>query len=114
MPRPSPRRLPQRGDLQWWQIENKGKLPHDLTLYKLAEGLTQETLLAQITTAQAEQKEAADAVLQWVTSAGQTNWVQFDLAPGNYVAISLTPNLSTMPPGETDFHKGMVHAFTVK
>jgi len=103
---------------RWWQIENQGKQPHDLTLYKLEKGMTREKLMEILRATEVGQPEPRSfpSVAHWVMGAGQTNWVNFDLAAGEYVLVSMTPDLSTMPPDATqaDFTKGMVHALTVK
>lgn len=102
----------------WWQIENQGKQVHDLTLYKLENGMTQEKLMETLRATEVGRPEplAFPSVAHWVMGAGQTNWVNFDLAAGEYAVVSMTPDLSTMPPDATqaDFTKGMVHALTVK
>jgi hypothetical protein len=102
----------------WWQIENQGKQPHDLTLYKLENGMTLDKLMETLIATEVGRPEPLSfpSVAHWVMGAGQTNWVNFDLAAGEYVVVSMTPDLSTMPPDATqaDFTKGMVHALTVK
>lgn len=99
----------------WWQIENTGELPHDFSLYKLEDGQTLEALLATVQAEEA-QPPATRTLLpmqQWGTGVGQTNWLHLDLAAGEYAVLSLTPDFSTMPPGEANYLKGMVRTFTV-
>lgn len=98
----------------WWQIENTGQQPHDLSLYKLENGLTLASLLE---TVQAEESQPGPRSLlpleQWATGPGQTNWLHLNLTAGDYVILCLTPDFSTMPPGESHYRKGMARAFTV-
>jgi len=98
----------------WWQIKNMGKQPHDLSLYKLENGMTLESLLKTVTTEAAQPESRTLLPMdQWATGTGQTNWLHLDLTAGNYVILCLTPDFSTMPPGESHYMKGMVASFTV-
>lgn len=98
----------------WWQIKNTGKQPHDLSLYKLENGQTLESLIKTVTTEAAQKgPRSLLPMTHWVTGSGQTNWLHLDLAAGDYVILCLTPDFSTMPPGEAHYMKGMVGSFTV-
>jgi len=103
------------GGAQWWQINNKGAQPHDLSIFPLDNDQTVEAVEAQIEAAEAEGRPLTTALQMpiWVVGAGQTTQIQVDLSSGRYVLLCQTPDFSTLPPGPRHWHHGMVRTFTV-
>jgi len=89
---------------------NQGTQPHEMTLFKLAPGRTQQDLLAYL------QKPAgpppfADAGGIAALAPGTSGWFKVDLAPGNYVAMCFVPDPAT---GKPHFAIGMISSFAVQ
>jgi hypothetical protein len=103
------------GGAQWWQMNNKGVQPHDLSIFALGGEATVETLQAQMEAAEAEGLALGAGVKMpiWIAGAGQSTQLKVDLAPGQYVVFCQAPDFSTLPPGPRHWHKGMVRTFTV-
>ncbi len=93
------------------QVINDGPQPHELTLLALAPGKTLEDVVAFFAEARhSGPPPFSDAGGLGAIGAGQTAWVDLDLAPGEYAAICLVPDPAT---GKPHLMLGMVAAFTV-
>jgi uncharacterized cupredoxin-like copper-binding protein len=92
-------------------VENKGTQAHELGLVRLGAGKT----VADLEKALAPNAPPGPPPFSSVGGAaaiapGHTEWVDLDLAPGNYVAICFVPDAKD---GLPHFLHGMVHPFTV-
>ena len=77
------------GGAQWWQINNKGVQPHDLSIYKLEGELTVEAIQAQMDAAESEGHPLTIALTMpiWIVGASQSTQLAVDLPPGQYVVF---------------------------
>lgn len=121
---------------QVWEVTNAGTQPHELTLVKLAEGMTIEQGF-QIFGVGAESATPGDGAMASMepesgTPAGgsmamqgppfvaiggvspmspeQSNLLELDLAPGNYIALCFVPDPAS---GAPHFMMGMIQGITV-
>ena len=111
---------------QVWTVTNDGSQPHHLVLATIPDGTTEEQVLELINAffgppatpeAGATPVEPAlgfddyvEVGFTGILSAGQTNWLAFDLAPGTYVALCFIPDQDT---GMPHVLMGMLEVFTV-
>ncbi len=94
---------------QVWRIENAGGQVHHLVLFRIKEGKTLDEVIAFLESEQGE--EPVEYVRSTaVIGAGQSNYVEYDLAPGEYLAICFLPDYET---GELHAMLGMMDTFTV-
>ena len=90
---------------------NDGPQPHELTILALAPGKTLDDALAFFGEApHTGPPPFSDAGGLGAIGAGQTAWVDLDLAPGDYAAVCLVPDPAT---GKPHLMLGMSAAFTV-
>ena len=105
---------------QVWEVTNTGQEPHHIALVKGPDDLTMDDVMA-ILEAQATggtpppgvpdpETDFEDVAETSVLSAGKSTWLEFDLAPGTYVALCFVPNRETGLPHAA---MGMVQLFTV-
>jgi hypothetical protein len=93
------------------QVLNNGAQPHELTILALAPGKTVEDATAFFAEARhSGPAPFSDAGGLGAIGAGQTAWVDLDLAPGDYAAVCLVPDPAT---GKPHLMLGMTAAFTV-
>jgi hypothetical protein len=102
---------------QVWKISNQGALEHELAILPAETGTTVESFTAQLSDA----LQSGDTSFwkpvggQGIASKGVTSWQFFDLQPGTYAAVCMTPSEGDSP---DDFvpHAlmGMVKIFTVE
>jgi len=102
-----------------WQVANTGEQPHVTILFSVPDGTTTEQLLtgltAMMTGAPAEDgvdPESLRSVGGCTTlSAGQTAWIELDLAAGSYGAVCFSPDEET---GAPHVLMGMATVFAVE
>ena len=105
---------------QVWQVTNTGEQPHFILLVKGPDDLTMDDVMA-ILAAEATggtppagvpnpETDFADIGETSLLSAGKSMWLEFDLAPGTYVALCFFPDPETRMPHAA---LGMVQLFTV-
>ncbi len=93
------------------QVINNGPQPHELTILALAPGRTVADAVAFFGEAtHTGPPPFTDAGGLGAIGAGQTAWVDLDLAPGDYAAVCLVPDPAT---GKPHLMLGMSAAFTV-
>jgi len=97
-----------------WQISNKGDQWHEMAIVKLNEGVTIDDLLATMgeSAGPPEGPPPYEQIAIWTpNSPGETGWVTWDLAPGEYTVICFLPDIA----GEMMPHvaEGMVANLTV-
>ena len=114
------------GGPQIWKVTNNGSQPHHLVLASVPDGTTEEQVLELLNAffgppatpeAGATPVEPAlgpddyvEVGFTGILSSGQANWLEFDLAPGTYVAICFIPDQET---GMPHVMMGMLEVFTV-
>ena len=113
-----PERLPEGP--QVWEVTNAGEQPHFIVVAKGPDTLTMEQVMAILAAEAAggtppagvpnPETDFQDAGFVSVMSAGRTAWVEFDLAPGTYVAVCFFPDRETQAPHAA---LGMAQVFTV-
>ena len=96
-----------------WQINNKGQQWHELAIVKLTEGTTIDDVMAMLASEEAtDGPPPFEPVAFWSPNGpGETGWVTWDLAPGEYTVICFLPDLA----GDMSPHAahGMVANLTV-
>jgi hypothetical protein len=103
---------------QIWQVTNAGTQPHFLDLQGLPDGTTLGQVMDLIGFAFAGTPAASALGLEdtrnlYATpnlSAGQTTWIEIDLAPGTYAVACFVPDQATHAPHAL---MGMVRVFAV-
>lgn len=107
---------------QIWEVSNTGEQVHEMTILRLADGMTIEQgyQVLGVGAAAASPDDAAMASMQgppFVGIAGiapmgpgQTNLLELDLTPGNYLAVCFVPDVAS---GAPHFMMGMTTGFTV-
>ncbi len=106
-----------------WLIENKGMQWHETFIVRLAEGTTQDDLMALLMAQmQAGESEGAEApaedaappfedVFFWMPmDSGERAWTTLDLEPGTYAALCFLPDFET---GQSHLEHGMIQLFEV-
>ncbi len=101
---------------QVWQIENAGAQWHEMGIVQLNEGVTVDDVLAWVANMGPDGPSGPPPFTEgafWSPmGAGQTAWVTWDLAPGEYTVICFLPDLmSDMSPHAAH---GMVRTLTVE
>ena len=98
---------------QMWQVVNRGNQVHHLVLMKLQEGRTMEELQSFM-----EAPEGAPPVDEVghvsMLSPGASNYVNFDLEPGTYVALCFVPDHRGEVTGAPHVALGMMQTFTIE
>jgi hypothetical protein len=100
---------------QVWQIANKGALEHEIAIIPVPADATKESVTKTITDmlqGQGDPASFAPVGGQGIASKGVTTWQLFDLDPGAYAAVCMSPM-----PGEgfaPHAAHGMVEVFTVQ
>lgn len=94
---------------QTWEVRNVGEQVHHMIMWHLAEGKTAEDLM---TFMQSGEGEPPAQEIGWtaILSPGVSNYVTYDLQPGNYFVICFLPDYET---GQPHFMLGMTDTFTV-
>jgi plastocyanin len=95
---------------QTWEVFNAGAQPHELLVAKLRDGKTVTDVMTFLLGG-----EQGEAPYEFQGGAqgmatGYSNFVNFDLAPGEYVALCFIPDPAT---GKPHVALGMVRPFTV-
>jgi hypothetical protein len=95
---------------QTWEVFNAGVQPHEMLIAKLKEGKTITDVMNFL-----QSGEQGEAPYEFQGGAqgmetGYSNFVNFDLTPGNYVALCFIPDGAT---GKPHVALGMVRPFTV-
>jgi hypothetical protein len=95
---------------QTWEVVNAGAQPHELLVAKLEDGKTLTDVMnfllgGEEGEAPYEFQGGAQAM-----ATAYSNFVEFDLAPGSYVALCFVPDPAT---GKPHVALGMVRPFTV-
>jgi hypothetical protein len=95
---------------QTWEVFNAGVQPHELLIGKLKDGKTISDVMTHL-----QNGEQGDAPYAFQGGAqgmatGYSNFVELDLAVGEYVALCFIPDPAT---GKPHFALGMVRPFTV-
>ncbi len=98
-----------------WKITNNGALDHEIALLPVAPGATKDdviTMLEGMFGGTVDPSAFAPVGGQGVSSKGVTSWQFFDLEPGSYAALCMSP----MPGEEFTPHalEGMVKTFAVE
>jgi hypothetical protein len=97
---------------QTWAVSNAGTQVLNMNLYKLAEGKTVDDLNTFL---QSQEGNPPGEVVNWagVLSAGRTQYIAFDLAPGSYAAFGDLLDYSADGTSQKTFALGMIQGFTV-
>ena len=101
---------------QVWQIENVGEQWHEMGVVQLNEGATVDDVLAWVESMGPEGPSGPPPFEEgafWAPmGAGETAWVAWDLAPGEYTVICFLPDLA----GDMSAHAahGMVRTLVVE
>jgi uncharacterized cupredoxin-like copper-binding protein len=95
-----------------WKVWNHGGQPHEMTLMKLAQGKTEQDMIAYL----GQQTPAgpppfSDAGGMGGLGLDKSGWVTLTLEAGNYVALCFVPDMAS---GKPHFMLGMHQAFTVR
>ncbi len=106
-----------------WKVTNDGAAAHELGLRRLDDGVTPAMLIATLGDAIPAGTPPA-GVMQALAglpvspaggiqalAPGRTGWVEIDLDPGDYVAISVVPNAAS--DGQLDAQLGMIQPLQV-
>ncbi|MGH2530875.1 MAG: hypothetical protein ACRDJW_01090 [Thermomicrobiales bacterium] len=103
-----------------WKVTNTGAQPHTISISKGPDTLTQEQFLAIVESSMTGEAPPVDGPNpetdfeeiggSAVLSAGQTTWIEVDLAPGAYGAVCWVPDQET---GTPHMLLGMTAVFTV-
>jgi len=97
---------------QTWKVVNNGQQVHHLVLLKLHEGKTMDDVMAWMENEEGP-PPADEAGHVGSMSAGEENFVDFNLTPGDYVAICFMPDHAEDGDGAPHFVHGMMQSFTV-
>lgn len=92
-----------------YEISNSGKEPHELTIVRLADGKTMNDVMAAFQPGFQGAPPFTSAGGVNAVSPGGTAYGDFDLAPGNYIALCFVPGPSGVPHAAM----GMMQPFTV-
>jgi hypothetical protein len=95
---------------QTWEVVNAGAQPHEMLIAKLEDGKTINDVMTYL---QNGEEGAAPYKFQGGAQAMATSYssfVEFDLVPGEYVALCFVPDPAT---GKPHIALGMVRPFTV-
>ena len=97
--------------IQTWKIENMGNQWHEMLIVKMASGVTEEDLMAQMGDPSAEGPPPYEEVAFWAPmNQGEKAWTTFDLAPGTYKVLCLLPDFASEM---SHLDHGMVKTLTV-
>lgn len=99
---------------QVWRIDNAGQQVHHLVLFRIKEGKSLDEVMAYLESEHAEEPgaEPVDYIYSTaVIGTGQSNFVSYDLTPGEYLAICFIPDYET---GQVHAMLGMMDTFTVE
>lgn len=96
---------------QVWEVVNDGPQPHEMLLMRVVDGVTVEQALASL----AEETPTGPPLAIPVggvqgLQAGLSNYLDLDLAPGNYIVVCHIPDPAT---GQPHLALGMISVFTV-
>jgi hypothetical protein len=106
---------------QIWKVTGAGEQPHHMVVASIPDGSTEQQVIDLINaffgmpaTPEAGAtpiafEDFSEVAFSGILSNGQTNWLEFDLAPGTYTAICFIPD----PEGTPHVMLGMVEVFTV-
>jgi hypothetical protein len=95
-----------------FKVSNQGEQPHEMILYKLAEGKTLADLQAYLSSTSPSDPLPGDiAGGAVVIGPGMRSWTTFDLQPGTYVAICFILDSGD---GKSHLGHGMIMPITVK
>jgi hypothetical protein len=97
---------------QTWAVSNAGTQVLNMNLYKLAEGKTADDLNTFL---QSQEGDPPGELVNWagLLSAGRTQYITFDLAPGSYAAFGDVLDYSADSTNQKTFILGMIQGFTV-
>jgi hypothetical protein len=108
---------------QIWQVTGAGEQPHHLVIAAVPDGTVEQQVIDLVNAffgMPATPEAGAPPPLSFedfnevaftgILSDGQTNWLEFDLAPGTYAAICFLPDQES---GMPHVMLGMVEIFTV-
>ena len=104
---------------QLWQLDNGGKLHHDINIYSTPEGATADDIHAIFEGLFSGTPPAGDpfegygesTMSALMLTGGRTSWFYLDLAPGPYAAMCTGFDSMEAPP---HFMMGMIVTFTVE
>jgi hypothetical protein len=95
-----------------FKVSNQGEQPHEMILYKLAEGKTLADLQAYLSSTSPSDPLPGDiAGGALAIGPGMHSWTTFDLQPGTYVAICFILDSGD---GASHLGHGMIMPITVK
>jgi hypothetical protein len=98
---------------QTWQVVNSGQQLHHMFLFRLQDGKTMDDFMAWMETEGEGEPAADEAGGVGIMSSGQSNYVDLELSPGEYVAICFMPDHLGEATGQPHFMLGMMQSFTV-
>jgi len=78
-----------------WKMENKGTQPHEVALYQIEEGVTPQVFLASF---DGNSPPAGIPFGTVATTPGDAIWKEFNLVPGNYIAVCFIPDAESGVP----------------
>jgi hypothetical protein len=110
-----------------WKVTNTGQQVHELAIARLAPGLDPNAAMAMLAAPPASPAAGMATPLADASpvagsppvvgvagvapmNPGETNWMAFDLEPGDYLALCFVPDPAT---GKPHFALGMVTPFTI-
>ena len=108
---------------QIWQVTGAGEQPHHLVVASIPDGTVEQQVIDLVNafygmpaTPEAGAppplsfEDFTEVAFSGILSNGQTNWLEFDLAPGTYAAVCFIPDQES---GMAHVQLGMVEIFTV-
>ena len=94
---------------QTWEVQNVGDQIHHMILMRINEGATLDDVMAFLETEEGE-PPAQEIGFTSILSPGVSNYMTFDLEPGNYFVVCFLPDYET---GMPHVALGMIDTFTV-
>jgi hypothetical protein len=95
---------------QTWEVVNHGVQPHEMLVAKLKDGKTISDVMTYLQNAEQGEAPYEFAGGAQGMATGYSNFVEFDFAVGDYVALCFIPDAAT---GKPHVALGMVRPFTV-
>lgn len=95
-----------------WEVTNSGAQWHEIVVFKLQPGQTQEDFIGLLMSDTQPATEPEQLLYFGPITQGERGWVTFDLTAGSYIAVCFLPDV--VGGGESHVEKGMVQTFTVE
>lgn len=96
---------------QVWKFINDGPQPHEIVIMKLEDGKTPDDVFAFYGKPEGKPPFTSLGGMQGISKGAAPAFINFDLQPGNYIALCNIPDPAT---GKAHVELGMVMPFMVK